>query len=206
MGNRRKKRPVSVAGNNGKIEIEFTQVPDPYEPGKMLDVAKNVRVHPLDALRARDRINDAQKAAGDRFLAIYDRAEIGGARAIDYSRVKVDVSFEHRGLDPGVAVATDELIAIRRQIGKRPYALLCRVIGERISLRTMASAVDAHDRQLKHLDWPSRDTVSHMYRSLQEALDDLADHFGVAKGVEKSTIRAYDEERGLTYAQPRAYK
>ena len=41
---------------------------------------------------ARIAHNDAQEEAAARFRGLFERAQIGGARAIDYSAVKVDTS------------------------------------------------------------------------------------------------------------------
>lgn len=176
MGRRRDRKPTlaSTAACAG-VEIQSVTVRDPYD-GRDLVVAKNVRTHPLDHMAARGRLSAAQKAAGDRFLAIWDRSQIGGARAIDYSRLRVDVSFAHSGLDASVAAATDHLRAICRDIGKRAYRLLVLVIGGRMAVFDLARRLDGtvDDHEARHVS-----------ACLREALDDLADHFGVAKGAAK---------------------
>lgn len=178
MVKKRKKKAVSVAtvGRSGNVEIQMVEVEDPFESGKKLVVAKNVFTHPLDHLRARNAITHDQKTAGDRFLALYEQAEIGGARAIDYSRVKVDVSFEHKGLDPKVGRAIDQLEEIRAIVGRRSFVLLWDVIGRRRSPHQLAAEIDG-------AALASRRTREFLMMTLRHALDDLISHFGlVAQG------------------------
>jgi hypothetical protein len=175
----RKKKPVTLPGRNSAIELAEDKVLDPYD-GKPLDVVRNTRVHPLDYLKAHGRITFEQKAAGDAFLAIYDKAEIGGARAIDYERVKVDVSFVHRGIPAGTAEAIQNLAAIRLAVGPRPYKILLMVIGE----RQMPS-------EIAERNWCSHNAISQI---LKWALDDLIDFLGAAQGRRRSRPKdKYDE-------------
>jgi hypothetical protein len=171
---RKKPKPVSlpVVGRSGNIEIYMVEMPDPFEPDKKLMVAKNIATHPLDHLRARNAVTHDQKAAGDRFLALYEAAEIGGAKAIDYSRVKVDVSFEHKGLDPKTSEAIDQLEAIRAIVGRRSYRLLWDVIGRRQSPYQIAAQIDQSSVG-------SRRTREFLMTALRNALDDLIAHFDV---------------------------
>lgn len=173
----RKKEKVTLAKTTAAklttSEIVNVQVSDPFEPEKNLSVAKNIRVHPLDQMSARGRISEAQKSAGDRFLAIYDRSQIGGAKAIDYSTVKVDVSFSYDGLDEDAMKATDMLKEICLDVGKRSYGLLVKIIGHRLGLFDLARRLDGT---------VDRDHAEHLSKSLKEALDDLDDYFGVAEG------------------------
>jgi hypothetical protein len=175
LSKRRKGKPVTLAEARPGIEVVQVQVADPYD-GKPLTVSKNARVHPLDHMASRGRLTDAQKVAGDRFLEIFDSSQIGGAQAIDYSRVKVDVSFVYRGLDEGAMQATDELSAICRALGKRAYTLLVRIIGHRLGVFDLARQSNGHvDRKL----------ANHLSDSIKEALDDLSEHFGSATGKAK---------------------
>jgi len=179
---RKKPKPISlpVVGRSGNIEIHMVEMPDPFEPDKMLMVAKNVATHPLDHMFARAAITRDQKAAGDRFLGLFEAAEIGGARAIDYSRVKVDVSFEHKGLNPRTSEAIDDLEAIRAIVGRRSYQLLWDVIGRRQSPHHLAAEID-------QAPVGSRRTREFLMTALRHALDDLIGHFDVvATGRKRS--------------------
>jgi hypothetical protein len=176
---RKKPKTVSLAPigrASGNFDLGLVDVQDPFEPGQTIRVVKNNAVTPIDHLRARGALTLDQKAAGDRFMALYEAAEIGGARAIDYSRVKVDVSFEHKGLDPRVGEAIDELEAIRAIVGRRSYQLLWDVIGNRQSPHLIAARID-------NASIASQRTRKFVITALCFALDDLIEHFDVvAKG------------------------
>jgi hypothetical protein len=175
MSKKRKKTAtlpvIGRASNN--FDLAIVDVPDPFEAGKTIRVLKNQAVTPIDHLEARGALTKDQKAAGDRFLALYEAAEIGGAKAIDYSRVKVDVSFEHKGLNPRTSEAIDELEAIRAIVGRRSYQLLWDVIGKRMSPFVLAA-------QLDNAEIGSRRTREFLLTSLRHALDDLCGHFDVS--------------------------
>ncbi len=180
---RRNNKPVTLPpGFNGDIDLQMVDVPDPFEPSKTIRVAKNTKVHPLDFLHNNGRIDDAQFEAGNKFLLIYERAEIGGAQAIDYSRVKVDVSFSHSGLSPDVAVAVTELGEIKCELGRKSYELACRVIGGRVSLSRIAGEVDKNEDP----SWKTRGFVN---QRIKEVLDELCIYFGSAVGP-RSKIRS----------------
>lgn len=182
---RKKAQSLPVIGRaSGNVDLGVVDVPDPFEPGKTVRVLKNQAVTPIDHLEARGALTRDQKAAGDRFLALYEAAEIGGARAIDYSRLKVDVSFEHKGLDPKASRAIDELEEIRAIVGRRSYQLLWDVIGRRQSPHQLAAEMD-------RAPVGSRRTREFLMTALRHALDDLAGHFDVvAQGRPKRTRAA----------------
>jgi hypothetical protein len=171
MGRKRKARPVTLARPG--TEIAHVTVPDPADPEKLTVVTKNIRAHPLDHMLARGRLTEAQKAAGDRFLTLWDRSQAGGIRALDPTRVKVDVSFIPMGLDDAALTAGRELERVCASVGKRAYGLLARVIGQRSSFWDMARRPDGSvdQAEAEHLAWAFRG-----------ALDDLVAFFGVARG------------------------
>ena len=180
---RRKLRPVTLPpGFNGDIDLQMVDMPDPFEPSKTIRIVKNTRTHPLDHLHAKGQITDAQLAAGNRFLQLFEDAEIGGARAIDYERVKVDISFQHAGISPDVARAIEELKAVERSLGKRTYLITRMIIGQRITPFELA-------REKDRCEIPSRRTREYFTARFRDILDELADHFGSARGPERSTIR-----------------
>ncbi|MEJ0092812.1 MAG: hypothetical protein WDN46_05125 [Methylocella sp.] len=188
MTKKRKKQQITLPGLNCSVELEPASIQDPFEPAKQLTVMKNIRVHPLDSMVARKTINAPQKEAGDRFLELFDRAEIGGARAIDYSQVKVDISFTHRGLPKGVAEAVQELKEIRQHLGARYYALLVSVIGDRMAVYDLARARDKADT-------PATATLSYFTAALRLALDDLTELWGVGVGAPVPRHHQFDLER-----------
>lgn len=135
MGGKRRKPAVTLAGNPG-LEVRPVQVADPFQPhGPKLTVLKNIRTTPADYLHSKGRIDDALKAVADRYQALHDRAEIGGARAIDYSRPKVDGGRLAEPLTQAVADARFELIRVHQELGKVAAVMLRLVIGEGVSIQ-----------------------------------------------------------------------
>lgn len=185
---RRRKKPVSLPaiGSNGNVEVQIAEVQDPYEPDKKLTVAKNVKTSPLDWELSRGYIGRDQFLAGERFLKLYEAAEIGGARAIDYSRQKVDTSYVHKGLEVGVMEAAQELKDIRTHLGRRSYDLMVAVVGNRISIDAIAKAGAGSDK------WANSVYAKHIRLTFCETLFELADYFGVvAKGRDRAKMRTF---------------
>lgn len=188
------KKVTLAAGANGDIKLATVQVSDPFEPHKQLSVTKNIKVHPLDTMLERGLLKDPRSSkredspssasryeAGQRFLQIFERSQIGSVQAIDYERVKVDVSYVHRGLEDSVIAATAELTSIRSYIGSRPYSLLRTLIGERRSAHALA--VEAPGGAMERQIW-------YINQCIRDALDDLIECFGVARGPDWARIRA----------------
>lgn len=65
-------------------------VDDPLEKGAKLRVVRSVRDDPLAGMHARNQIDDAQLAAGRLWQRYHEDSEIGGARAIDFTKEAVD--------------------------------------------------------------------------------------------------------------------
>ena len=159
------------------IEIGFAEVDDPYDPGKPLAVAKNVRANGLEWVYARGKLKDRpgskhdlsdmpRKAAADRYQAIWERAQ-AHAQAIDYSRVKVDVSHNPAGLTEEVTEAIQELRACRVALGQYE-PLLTRLCQPGGSIR---------DLDMRY--------TSEVCEWLRRACDRLIELWGVAEGVKK---------------------
>lgn len=188
MTRRKKKKAVSLSpGYNGGLELAPVVVDDPFEKGEQLIVMKNTRTHPLDHLLARGHINVVQFTAGNSFLAIYEQAEIGGAGAIDYSATKVDTSFVHRGIPEGTAEAVMSLAQLSRALGRRGYAMCCKVIGARLGLHDYAGQIDRSGL-------PSHRTKLFVHDYFRSVLDDLADHFGSAVGKPTTKVERWGAE------------
>jgi hypothetical protein len=136
-----RKRPPSDTkepGGDGALIIRPVLMDDPFEPGTRRVVLKNVRVNPVDAMYYAGRIDDAQMAAGNLFRSYWEEAEIGGSRAIDYSRQRVDGGRMAEPLTERAAMARSQLLAAYELLGKRPYALLTAVVGEGVSCARIA--------------------------------------------------------------------
>lgn len=190
-GRKPKPKPVTLPGAQGR-QVEIVQLQDPFElPGKLAPVARAVNHSPLDYMLARDRLHGAGEAkedgearhrAGTRLQGIYERAGGAGARAIDYTRVRVDTSLNYAGTPEAQAIALKELGAIRSEVGEERYDLLHAVCCEQISLFQWLNPSYRREDKLQ------------AYLSLQQALDGLMAYFGVAVG-KRSDIRVFHVEQ-----------
>jgi hypothetical protein len=172
---KRKKVKVTVApiGRGMNVEIQAVMIEDPYEPGKKIPAVKNVRTHPLDEEFSSGNISQDQLSAGNRFLELYEQAEIGGSKAFDYSQQKVDSSFVHRGIPIGTMEAARELKDIRVYLGHRSYNLMVCVVGNRIRLQTLAREGSGG------VEWEFRKEMTYLRKSLSATLQELVSHFGI---------------------------
>jgi hypothetical protein len=71
-------------------DVVAEEVDDPYEPGATILVMRSLRHDPIAAMWKKGHIDECQYRAGREWQKAYEFAEIGGARAIDYTRDKVD--------------------------------------------------------------------------------------------------------------------
>ena len=182
---KRKQKPVKLAAPSAGMvagrRAEAVDVDDPYQemgkPKASVRVYRYIAATPLLAIYKRGRLqtgseNDAvaanRYAAGEVLRSIYERAEIGGSRAIDYSRVKVDISFAHPEIAPATMDALTRLSGVRKELGDL-YPILDAVV-------CRETRFEAYLRQKVHRD-PSRDERLEFYRELRDALDSLVDYF-----------------------------
>ena len=197
---RRKPKPVTLApvpSLDAHRHLAFTEVPDPFEPGRKIVVAKNVLAHPAELLFANGRIDEAQRMAGARVMSLYERAEIGGSAAIDYSRVRVDGGILADPLAEAVHEARRALLGVRQAVGVGGYAILMPVMGEGIHVHRLVRERPALARGLS-----GKRAEGYITGRLREALDDLVQHWGlIAVGGRSKRVRS---ERGLTITGPQA--
>ena len=196
---RRKPKPVSLApvpSLDAHRALVFAEVPDPYEPGRRVVVAKNVLAHPAELLYANGRIDDAQRMAGVKVMSLYERAEIGGSAAIDYGRVRVDGGILADPLAEAVHEARRALLGVRQAVGVGGYAILMPVMGEGIHVHRLIRERPALARGLS-----GKRAEGYITGRLREALDDLVKHWGlIAVGHRGSKrVRA---ERDLAITGP----
>lgn len=188
-GRKRKPAPVTLPGAQGRI-VETVMLDDPFEaPGVKAPVMRAVNHSPLDYLLARGRLHGASETAedgqarhiaGTRLQGLYERAGGRGAGAIDYSAIRVDVSFRYGGTPESQAIALSELGAIQRQLGADDYRMLHAICCEQVPFMVWCNA-----------QWPQagRQTRLEAYEKLRLGLDSLIRYFGVAVG-RQSAIRA----------------
>lgn len=167
-------------------QVEIVEVQDPYEGGaKTIRAMRAVNHSPLDHMLARDRLHGpgeapedglARHRAGTRLQSIYERAGARGAGAIDYSRVKVDVSMHYEGTPEGQAAALKQLRDIGRWLGDRHYRMLRALCGEGRTFFAIVAEFYPHDGWSCRMD---------CYAEVREALNGLIYYFGIAAGRER---------------------
>lgn len=178
-------------------------VDDPYEPGAKLPVVRNVSEHPLTYLHARGRLHGAASMAsrdsdgvaamrfdaGTRFRSHYERAIIGGAQAIDYSRVKVDGGQMSEPLSETVQASHAWLNDVAKSnVGAIGYAVLVAICGEGKTLPVVALKFEGS------IGLTGRRAEGYVSGRLIEALDALAQHLGLdARPGKASTMKASGE-------------
>lgn len=131
----KKRKPVTLAGNPG-LEVKPVVVQDPYQPRATLVVMKNIRTTPLDNLLWKKRITDVEKQAGEQYQRLWEASEIGGAKAIDYARSRVDGGAGPQfPLTQAVVSARMELIRVHEELGATAATVLRLVVGEGMTIR-----------------------------------------------------------------------
>lgn len=127
-----------------------------------VSVAMNM-VEYVGGLARLEGASEMQIMAAAKYRMAYDRAQIGGARAVDYSAVKVDTSGPSG--DPLAGRMADALEAYKQAV--RCLGMLRSSTVERVI---------CHDQSLTHRGMGSR-ARARAKQELFEALDDLAAHF-----------------------------
>lgn len=110
--------------------------------------------------------NEMQITAAAKYRMAYERAQIGGARAVDYAAVKVDTS------GPG-----EDALAGRRVDALETYTDAVRHLG--MVRSSIVERVVCHDQSLTSRGMGAR-ARERAKRELFDALDDLAVHFQLA--------------------------
>jgi len=104
------------------------EIDDPYEPGAKIIAFQSLRDSPLNYMRARGQIDEAQYNAGKKLQGYYERAEIGGLRAIDPTRERVDGGRVTETLTESVQEAIQQVIRLERVLGAEGAALARHVL------------------------------------------------------------------------------
>lgn len=181
----RRKAGLPKHGSDGKVVLSKKTVPDPFEPGRMMEVQTNTRESPVEYLAARGRLDGAQKAAAERYRGIYERAQLGSLQAMDPAKEKVDGGKISETLNDSVMRAAYELAQINRAIGRVSAAILISIVGEGVSIGEIA-------RNYPHLS--SNQAGGFVTGRLLEALDALVSEWGMI-GEAPERVRASKEER-----------
>jgi hypothetical protein len=81
---------MNAPGFDGRFELGFMEVPDPFEPDKSLVIACNVRHDVVLSLYHKRGLNNAQFRAGNRILALIEQAEESRGLVCDPAKEPVD--------------------------------------------------------------------------------------------------------------------
>jgi len=111
--------------------------------------------------------SEVQEAAAAKYRMLHERAQIGGAKAIDYEKAKVDSSGPREDMVEAIgAGARQEYEAATRFLGMLRSSLVERIVVHDMSISSIAGRGGHQMRSAK--------------RELLAALDDLAVHFKMA--------------------------
>lgn len=165
-----KSRPAEA-----KIKLATGEAQDPENPGTTAAVVRNVAEHPLSYMHNAGQITDVQLYAGEQFRRQFELAGIGGARAIDYSKTKVDGGILSDPLSDRVQDATGWLMAAQRSphVGMIGYKLLEAICGEGKRVKEVAFTWSGS------MSIKGRSADGYIRGRLQEALDGLARHLNL---------------------------
>lgn len=139
MTTTRKKRPVTLAGAEGRFELGERIVDDPLEAGQKLTARVNVRESSIDHMHSRGRIGEAQKLAGDRFRRLWEKAAVGRNQAMDTTKEPVDGGGCGDPIADDLIRAAAELSKVMRAIGPVGAQLMIALVGEGRRVEDVAS-------------------------------------------------------------------
>jgi hypothetical protein len=184
MGQRRKSRKQKIAAETG---IEKRMVENPLrttatyfaeldakpvekQPGR---IEVNVKMATLIGGFARVHgRSEAETLAAARFRGLYERAQLGGARAMDYEAVKVDTSGpqEEAVFEIGDQARREYMGAVQR-LGMDASAIVEQVVVHDMSVRDLCKARGEGEGGAAR---------ERMTQKLRDATNALSEHFGYA--------------------------
>jgi hypothetical protein len=139
-------------------------VDDPHEQGAQIVVMRSLRDDPLGALHASHQIDEVQYLAGRHWQKAYELAEIGGARAIDYSRAKVDGGGIPQATVSDVqARAFNDLSNARKGLGDYGTSVVYDILACHLTVRECANRrMMTSEAELKYIGRRFRECLDHM--------------------------------------------
>ena len=148
---------------------------DPYEAGAKLTVLRSLRDDPLASMHNAKQIDEAQFIAGRHWQRAFELAEVGGVRAVDMTRERVDGGgIPQATISDAQIRAFGDLAKAVTALGLEGESLIRDFLGRGFCLRDIAARRGAHsERERGYIGW-----------RLRECLDTLAVEFGYA-GKEK---------------------
>ncbi|MET3925639.1 hypothetical protein [Devosia sp. 2618] len=159
---------------------ELDEKPAAQQPGR---IEVNVKMATLIGgfSRVRNR-TEAETMAAARFRGLYERAQLGGARAMDYEAVKVDSSgpSEEAVFEIGDQARREYMGAVQR-LGMDASSIVEQIVVHDMSVRDLAKARGEGEGGAAR---------ERMTQRLKDAVADLSEHFGYAgTAPDRSRIR-----------------
>ena len=180
MAKPKMKKPRLMVVNRSEVHVRLAtelthqdvaaiDVDDPYEAEGKIRVLRSLRDDPLAALHASHQIDEVQYLAGRHWQKAYELAEIGGARAIDYSRAKVDGGgIPQPTISDVQARAFNDLSNARKGLGDYGTSVVYDILACHLTIK------DCANRRMM----VSEAEVKYIGRRFRECLDHMAIIFG----------------------------
>src|SRR5215213_5747169 len=152
-------------------KLVTTVADDPYEPGAKITVLRSLRDDPLAAMHAAKQIDQAQFVAGRHWQRAFELASVGGVRACDPTRERVDGGgIPQATISDAQVRAFADLKRAMTALGLEGESLIKDFLGRSLTLRDIAARRGATgERARGYIGW-----------RLRECLDTLAVEFGYA--------------------------
>lgn len=123
--------------NSEYVEVE---IDDPYglEPGAKIGALRSIRNDPLADMRARGQIDEGDYRGGRHWQDAFENSQIGSVRAIDPTKEAVDGGRPPEMLTDRQRKGAKDVDAAREELGKVGDTLIRDVLGQGLSIRTIA--------------------------------------------------------------------
>jgi hypothetical protein len=150
-------------------DVAAEEVDDPFEEGAKILVLRNLRDDPIAAMRQAGQVDECQYMAGRHWQKAYELAEIGGAKAIDYSATKVDGGkIPEPTVTDTQARAFADLSKARTALGEYGSSIVFDVLGCHLTIaQTSNRRMMTSEAELKYVG-----------KRFRECLDTMAIIFG----------------------------
>jgi hypothetical protein len=121
-------------------DVAPINVADPYEAGATITVMRSLRDDPLGAMHAAGQLDECQYLAGRYWQKAYELAEIGGARAIDYSQDRVDGGkIPEPTISDTQARAFRDLSSARKSLGDYGSSVVYDILARGMTVKECAT-------------------------------------------------------------------
>lgn len=151
--------------------VAATVADDPYEAGAKITVLRSLRDDPLAAMHGAKQIDQAQFIAGRHWQRAFELTSVGGVRAVDLTRERVDGGgIPQPTLSDAQMRAFADLKRAMSALGLEGESLIKDFLGRGLTLRDVAARRGVTgERARGYIGW-----------RLRECLDTLAVEFGYA--------------------------